>query len=118
LTKVTEQVSIGELTQETTYSYSLLDNLTQVNQGGQYRSYKYDSMGRLLYEKIPEQTPTINDGTGTYWTSAYGYSEFSSVKKKTDDLAKKERQRGVRLYKLIFQPYKRHKRQRGVTHQA
>jgi RHS repeat-associated protein len=85
LIKVTEQdVSTGALTQETSYAYNLLGKLTQVNQGGQYRSYKYDAMGRLLYEKIPEQTPTINDGTGTYWTSAYAYTEFSSVKKKTD----------------------------------
>jgi RHS repeat-associated protein len=85
LIKVTEQdVTTGALTQETSYSYNLLDKLTQVNQGGQYRSYKYDAMGRLLFEKIPEQTPTINDGTGTYWTAAYAYTEFSSVKKKTD----------------------------------
>lgn len=84
LIKVTEQISSGALTQETTYSYDLLDNLAQVNQGGQYRSYKYDSTGRLLFEKLPEQTPTINDGTGTYWTSAFAYTEFGSVKKKTD----------------------------------
>ena len=84
LIKVTEQVSNGALTQETNYSYDLLDSLTQVNQGGQYRSNKYDALGRLLFEKIPEQTPTINDGTGTYWTAAYAYTEFSSVKKKTD----------------------------------
>jgi RHS repeat-associated protein len=85
LIKVTEQdVSTGTLTQRTSYSYNLLDNLTQVNQGGQYRSYKYDSMGRLLYERIPEQTATINDGTGANWTTAYSYTEFSSLKKKTD----------------------------------
>jgi len=85
LIKVTEQdVSTGSLTQETSYSYNLVDKLTQVNQGGQYRSYKNDAMGRLLYEKIPEQTATINDGSGTYWTTAYAYTEFSSVKKKTD----------------------------------
>ena len=37
-----------------------------------------------MFEKIPEQTATINDGTGVYWTSAFAYTEFSSVKKKTD----------------------------------
>jgi RHS repeat-associated protein len=84
LTKVTEQTSAGALTQETTYSYSLLDKLTLVNQGNQGRAYKYDAMGRLLYEKIPEQTATINDGTGTYWTSAYAYTEYSALKKRTD----------------------------------
>ena len=85
LIKVTEQdVSTGTLNQETSYTYSLLDKLTQVDQGGQYRTYKYDAMGRLLFEKIPEQTATINDGMGTLWTAAYAYTEFSSVKKKTD----------------------------------
>jgi RHS repeat-associated protein len=84
LIKVTEQTSAGALTQETSYSYSLLNKLTLVNQGNQARAYKYDAMGRLLYEKIPEQTATINDGTGTYWTSAYAYTEYSALKKRTD----------------------------------
>jgi hypothetical protein len=38
------------------------DKQTQVNQGGQVRKFKYDAAGRLLFEKIPEQTPTIPDG--------------------------------------------------------
>src|SRR6266404_5136538 len=85
LIKVTEQdISTGTLTKETIYSYNLLEKLTQVNQGGQYRNYKYDAVGRLLFEKIPEQTATINDGTGTMWTSAFSYTEFDLVKKKTD----------------------------------
>ncbi|MEK6300191.1 MAG: RHS repeat-associated core domain-containing protein [Acidobacteriota bacterium] len=84
LVKVTEQTSAGALSQETSYSYSLLNKLTLVNQGNQARSYKYDAMGRLLYEKIPEQTATINDGSGTLWTSAYAYTEYGAVKKKTD----------------------------------
>ncbi|MEK6301804.1 MAG: RHS repeat-associated core domain-containing protein [Acidobacteriota bacterium] len=84
LIKVTEQTSAGDLTQETSYSYSLLDALVLVNQGNQGRAYKHDAMGRLLYEKIPEQTATINDGTGTLWTSAYAYTEYGAVKKKAD----------------------------------
>jgi RHS repeat-associated protein len=84
LIKVTEQTSAGLLAQETSYSYSLLDKLILVNQGNQGRAYKYDALGRLLYEKIPEQTATINDGTGTMWTSAYAYTEYSAVKKKRD----------------------------------
>jgi RHS repeat-associated protein len=85
LIKVTEQdVSTAALTQETSYSYNLLDKLTGVNQGGQYRSYKYDSMGRLLFEKIPEQTATINDGTGTMWSSKYTYNAFSKITTKQD----------------------------------
>ncbi|MFY9610348.1 MAG: RHS repeat domain-containing protein, partial [Blastocatellia bacterium] len=84
LIRVTEQDPAGELAQETNYTYSLLNKLTLVNQGNQMRSFKYDAMGRLLYEKIPEQTATINDGTGAMWSSAYAYSEYGAVKKKTD----------------------------------
>ncbi|MFY9608376.1 MAG: RHS repeat-associated core domain-containing protein [Blastocatellia bacterium] len=84
LVKVTEQDPTGALAQDTNYSYSLLDQLTLVNQGNQIRSYKYDAIGRLLYEKIPEQSATINDGTGTMWSCAYAYTEYSAIKKKTD----------------------------------
>jgi RHS repeat-associated protein len=84
LVKVTEQDSTGALTQETGYSYNLLDKLTAVNQGNQTREFKYDSLGRLLYERIPEQSATINDGTGVMWTCKYAYTEFSAVSTKQD----------------------------------
>jgi len=85
LIKVTEQdVATALLTQETTYNYNLLDKLIEVNQGGQYRTYKYDALGRMLYERIPEQTATVNDGTGTFWTTKYTYTNFSAVATKTD----------------------------------
>ena len=85
LIKVTEQdVAAGTLTQETSYSYSLEDKLTGVNQGGQLRSYKYDAMGKLLYDKIPEQSATINDGTGTMWSSKYTYTEWGGLANKQD----------------------------------
>ena len=85
LIKVTEQdVSSGALTQETTYTYNLLDKLTGVTQAGQTRGYKYDALGRLLYERIPEQSATINDGTGTMWSCKYTYTEFSAVATRKD----------------------------------
>ena len=84
LVTVNEQDATGALTQATTYSYNYLDKLTGVNQGGQLRSYKYDAMGRLLYERIPEQSATINDGTGTMWSCKYTYTEFSAVSTKQD----------------------------------
>jgi RHS repeat-associated protein len=84
LVKVTEQDGTGALTQETSYTYSLLNKLTQVNQGNQLRSFKYDAKGRMLYEKLPEQTATIDDGTGTYWTSKYTYTEFNAVATRQD----------------------------------
>jgi RHS repeat-associated protein len=85
LVTVNEQdLSTGYLTVSTSYAYDYLNNLTQVDQGGQLRKYKYDALSRLLYEKIPEQTASINDGSGTYWTSKYTYTDFNSVSTKTD----------------------------------
>jgi RHS repeat-associated protein len=85
LIKVTEQdVSTGALTQETTYTYDLADRLIGVNQGNQTRAFKYDSEGRLLFERIPEQTATINDGTGVFWTSKYTYTDWGAVATKQD----------------------------------
>jgi RHS repeat-associated protein len=84
LIKVTEEDATGALTQDTNYSYNLLDKLTQVNQGNQIRSFKYDALGRLLYERIPEQSGAINDGTGTYWSCKYTYTDFSAVATKQD----------------------------------
>jgi RHS repeat-associated protein len=84
LIKVTEQDANGVLVQDTTYSYSLLDKLTGINQGNQLRGFKYDALGRLLYERIPEQSATINDGTGAFWSSKYTYTEFSAVSTKQD----------------------------------
>jgi RHS repeat-associated protein len=85
LIKVTEQdVSTGNLTQETTYTYDMADNLLQVNQGNQLRSFKYDTAGNLLFERIPEQTASINDGTGTYWSAKYTYTDSHKVATRTD----------------------------------
>lgn len=84
LSKVTEQDSSGNLNQDTNYTYSLLDKLTLVNQGNQIRAFSYDALGRMLYERIPEQTATINDGTGTYWTTKYAYTDFGGIATKTD----------------------------------
>ncbi len=85
LVKVYEQTASGGTpTQEASYTYDLMDRLVEVNQGSQLRKYKYDSMGRLLFEKIPEQAATINDGTGTYWTCKYTYTDYNAVATRTD----------------------------------
>jgi YD repeat-containing protein len=44
----------------TTYTYNPLDQLTQINQAGQTRSFAYDGYGRLQSRTTPEQ------GTTTY----------------------------------------------------
>jgi RHS repeat-associated protein len=85
LASVTEQdPSTGQLTLNTSYTYDLLDDLTQVNQGGQVREFKYDAAKRKLYERLPEQSATINDGTGTMWSCSYTYTSFDAIASRTD----------------------------------
>jgi RHS repeat-associated protein len=83
--QVSEQdPATGGLTWITSYAYDMLSNLTQVDQGGQIRKYKYDSLSRMTFEKIPEQDATINDGTGVLWSGKYTYTEFGAVSKRVD----------------------------------
>ena len=44
----------GSPSYTTSYSYDVLDNLTGVNQGGQTRSFQYDSLKRLVQAFNPE----------------------------------------------------------------
>ncbi len=74
----------GALAQETNYTYDLADRLTLVNQGNQTRSFKYDAEGKLLFERIPEMSATINDGTGTMWSTKYTYTDWGAVATKQD----------------------------------
>lgn len=55
-----------------------------MNQGNQTRAFKYDAEGHMLFERIPETTATINDGSGTFRTTKYSYTDFSAVATKTD----------------------------------
>ena len=81
LSTVNEQDSSGLLTQGTNYSYDALGNLTQVNQGNQLRSYKYDALSRVTNEKIPEQgDPT----QANQWTTTYTYTSANAVATRTD----------------------------------
>lgn len=38
----------------------------------------------MIYENIPEQAATINDGTGTMWTCKYTYKDFGAISTKKD----------------------------------
>ncbi len=84
LVTVNEQDATGALTQSTSYTYDLMNNLTQVDQGGQLRNYKYDALSRMLFERIPEQQATINDGTGTKWTAKFTYTDFNAAATRQD----------------------------------
>jgi RHS repeat-associated protein len=84
IVKVTEKDANGQLTQETNYTYNVIDKLTDVNQGGQLRAFKYDALGRLLFERIPEQSATIDDGTGTFWSSKNTWTDFHAISTRQD----------------------------------
>jgi RHS repeat-associated protein len=74
LVKVTEQnPANGSLEWETNYSYDALGNLTQTNQGGQLRTFKYDAKSRLISETTPEAGKID-----------YTYTDFDAVKTRTD----------------------------------
>ena len=74
LVKVTEQnPANGNLEWETSYSYDVLDNLTQTNQGGQLRTFVRDAKGRLVSETTPEAGKT-----------EYTYTDFDAVSTRRD----------------------------------
>src|SRR6185369_12772530 len=79
----------------TTYTYNSLDLLSEVNQGSQQRKFKYDEIGRLTHEKIPEKDATLNDA-GVYvgsgqWSGFFEYDDRSNLIANTDA-------RGVRTF--------------------
>lgn len=72
----------------TTYSYNTLGKLLQTNQGGQIRSFKHDSVGRLIAQKLAEKGATLNDagtyvGSGT-WSDVFTYDNRSNLTSRTD----------------------------------
>jgi RHS repeat-associated protein len=74
---------------QTTYSYDTLGNLTNVTQDVQTRSFRYDSLGRLIRQKLAEASPTLdNDGhystSGGIWSDAFTYDERSNLTSRTD----------------------------------
>lgn len=95
----------------TDYIFDALGNLRKTVQGGQSRYFSYDSLGRLLYAKQPEQD--TNDDfdhtdaiTGnSEWSVRYEYDAGGNLVKTTDA-------RGVsitgtydKLNRLIFRDY-------------
>lgn len=75
----------------TSYTYDVLGNLRQVNQGGQMRYFMYDSLSRVVRAKNPEQVANPNLATSpdsvtgnTQWSLAYAYDANGNISSKTD----------------------------------
>lgn len=89
----------------TTYGYNTMGDLTNVTQGSQTRSFKYDSVGRLKAQKLSEASATLNDagsyvGSGS-WSDVFAYDEYSNLTSRTDS-------RGVKiLYNFSSDPLNR-----------
>jgi RHS repeat-associated protein len=74
----------NSLTQQTSYSYNTLGQLTQVNQGSQSRSFSYDALGRLSSATTPE-TGTVCYGTYSGSTCQQnGYDLYNNLLQRTD----------------------------------
>jgi len=80
--------SVANTGMVTTYAYNGLGNLSQVSQGSQTRSFKYDAAGRLVAQKLSELNATLNDagayvGSGT-WSDVFTYDNRSNLTSRTD----------------------------------
>jgi RHS repeat-associated protein len=84
VTSLTEpDPATGLLSWVSNYFYDALDNLTKIEQGGQLREYKFDGLSRLLFERTPEQSQTVN-GAGGPWSVKYTYTDFNAVDTRLD----------------------------------
>jgi RHS repeat-associated protein len=78
----------------TDYEYDVLGNLRHVAQGTQHRYFMYDSLGRLIRAKNPEQgtftspsnvAPLTDPVTNhTAWSAAYSYDANGNLSTRTD----------------------------------
>jgi len=74
----------NQLTQQTSYTYTVLDALATVTQGSQSRTYNYDALGRLTSANTPE-SGNICFGTVSGSTcNSDGYDLFDNLKYRTD----------------------------------
>jgi RHS repeat-associated protein len=65
----------NSLTNETSYTYTVLDKLATVTEGSQTRTYSYDALGRLTSAALPEA-----EGVATTFT----YDNYDNLLTRTD----------------------------------
>jgi RHS repeat-associated protein len=75
----------GAANTATTYAYNSPGQLVQVLQGAaQKRQFRYDSLGRMTAQSVPERTTNLSDA-GNYdpahgqWTDIYAYDQRSNL---------------------------------------
>lgn len=72
----------------TTYGYDTLGNMTDVVQGAQHRRFAYDTLSRLVRQKLAETDAVFRDGDGLYvgpgdpsavWSDLFAYDTRSNL---------------------------------------
>jgi YD repeat-containing protein len=84
--------SVSSPAQPTSYTYDALGNLRRVQQDTQTRYFAYDSLSRLIYAKMPEQTTNTafvyTDNTvspsNSQWSIKYVYDNNGNLTERTD----------------------------------
>lgn len=84
LKQVIEDPTTGGLSYLTTYSYDALDDLITVSQGGQTRSFSYDSLKRLLSATNPESGNVCYGTRVSGVCQADGYDDDGNLLHRTD----------------------------------
>jgi len=84
LITVTEPDSSNNLTQNTSYTYTVLDGLATVTEGSQTRTYSYDALGRLLSAATPEGGTTCFGTLSGSTCQANGYDSYNNLLYRTD----------------------------------
>lgn len=84
IAEVVEPDPAGGTGLATRYTYDALNNLIRIDQGDEVRRFHYDSLGRLIQQKLAEASATLDDA-GTYhssggtWSDVFSYDERSNL---------------------------------------